>query len=213
MACAASWFSPTARRIRPARVRSRNQATSATMAKREIDQDVLAEEQLAEDRQVAEAGDVEAREGRRRQAAVGLAPISADRPRPKIVSARPVATWLASSVSVRTPKSSAIDGARRASRPPAPAATLPVAMWRRSRRRRRSIIMPSTPRLRTPDFSTTSSPMAAKSSGVAAIMALIRMLASRSIALDAPSSGPAPAAAGGLAGGARGGRSALRGSR
>src|SRR5690606_28324692 len=39
------------------------------------------------------------------------------------------------------------------------------------------IIMPSTPRLSTPDRSTTSSPMAAISSGVAAV-AIVRMTAS-----------------------------------
>ncbi len=36
-------------------------------------------------------------------------------------------------------------------------------------------IMPSTPRLSTPDFSATSSPRAARSSGVAAPMMVIRM--------------------------------------
>src|SRR3990170_8440222 len=45
-----------------------------------------------------------------------------------------------------------------------------------------TIIMPSTPRLRTPAFSTTSSPTAAKTSGVAATMTPIRMFTRRSMA-------------------------------
>jgi hypothetical protein len=46
-----------------------------------------------------------------------------------------------------------------------------------------TIIMPSTPRLSTPARSVTNSPEAARSSGVAEIMAPIRMLATRSMGL------------------------------
>src|SRR5690242_16391363 len=42
------------------------------------------------------------------------------------------------------------------------------------------IIMPSTPRLSTPDRSTTSSPAAASNNGVDAVM-IVRMMASMSI--------------------------------
>src|SRR5262245_17956224 len=54
-----------------------------------------------------------------------------------------------------------------------------------------TIIMPSTPRLSTPERSATSSPVAAMRSGVAAIMALIRMLARSSMG-QALGSGQAP---------------------
>src|SRR5688572_15240584 len=46
--------------------------------------------------------------------------------------------------------------------------------------------MPSTPRLRTPAFSTTNSPMAAKTSGVAAMMMPSAILTTRSIKAPSP---------------------------
>src|SRR5882672_3748640 len=59
--------------------------------------------------------------------------------------------------------------------------TLLVAMTAENPAMAPTTIMPSTPRLRTPERSATSSPVAANTSGVAAIMALIRMLARSSM--------------------------------
>ena len=95
-----------------------------------------------------------------------------------MVSARPEATWLARSVSVSTPNSARHDGAAERSPPTSASSTLLVAMTAEKPAMAPTIIMPSTPRLRTPERSATSSPVAANTSGVAAIMALIRMLAS-----------------------------------
>ena len=93
---------------------------------------------------------------------------------PKMVSARPVATWLASSVSVSTREDQ-----RHAPCRPAPPATMPSAGCRSTQVTAKPVtaptsIMPSTPRLSTPERSTTSSPMAASSSGVAALMIVSR---------------------------------------
>src|SRR5512138_1953996 len=105
------------------------------------------------------------------------APTSEESPRPKMVSARPVATWFAASVRVSTPKT-------KASAMPAPAPARmprtpePVLTATAKAATAPTIIMPSTPRFSTPDFSTTSSPSAAKSSGVAALMTVSRMGAS-----------------------------------
>src|SRR5690554_6822942 len=95
-------------------------------------------------------------------------------PRPSSVSARPVATWLVTSVSVRKPNSSENSApttmaARTSSHgdPVVSATPKPVTAP--------MIIMPSTPRLSTPERSTTSSPTAARSSGVAAVKTVIRI--------------------------------------
>src|SRR6266436_5307457 len=89
------------------------------------------------------------------------APIRPDRPMPRIVSARPVATWL-------TARPSVIIAKIRDSNVPA---TIP--------QRAPTIIMPSTPRLRTPARSVTSSPVAAINNGVDAA-STERMMASSS---------------------------------
>src|SRR5690242_9820216 len=93
--------------------------------------------------------------------------MNAERPTPNNDSASPVATWLARNVSATTAKM--IDRIAAASAPAATpshgdcvcAATMKDAIAPTS-------IMPSTPRLSTPDFSTTSSPSAANTSGVPA---------------------------------------------
>ena len=90
---------------------------------------------------------------------------------PKIVSASPVATWFEPSVSTRTAKSieeaapataaqqTANQGARAPRLSPNVSATAKPVTAPTS-------IMPSTPRLSTPLFSTTSSPVAASRIGV-----------------------------------------------
>ena len=96
-----------------------------------------------------------------------------------MVSASPVATWLAASVRVSTPKMKAM--AMPASAPTrTPSTPEPVETATAKAEIAPRIIMPSTPRLRTPDFSTTSSPRAAKSSGVAAPITVRKMSAKAS---------------------------------
>src|SRR5499426_1552212 len=92
-------------------------------------------------------------------------------PVPRIVSASPVATWLACSEIVSTPKASAASEpastpASTASPSPPPCATAANAATAPTS------IIPSTPRLRTPERSVTSSPSAASISGIAAATAL-----------------------------------------
>src|SRR5215831_6160999 len=92
-------------------------------------------------------------------------------PVPRIVSASPVATWLACSEIVSTPKASAASEpastpASTASPRPPPCATAANAATAPTS------IIPSTPRLRTPERSVTSSPSAASISGIAAATAL-----------------------------------------
>ena len=99
---------------------------------------------------------------------------------PNSDSARPLATWLAISDSVSTPKTS--DRAAPAAMPAATpshgdfvvAATTNDATAPTS-------IMPSTPRFSTPDFSVTSSPSAAYTSGVPAASVSTTSCASVSI--------------------------------
>ena len=86
---------------------------------------------------------------------------------PKIVSASPVATWLADRLSVSTAKIIA------AAAPHAAATTtashgLPVMSTVAKAAIAPISIMPSTPRLSTPLFSVTSSPKPAKRIGVEA---------------------------------------------
>ena len=112
-------------------------------------------------------------------AAIGVLPkplpIIADRPEPKIASASPAAYWLVRKVSASTPNS--IDEAAPPASAPAriasgignPASATPKASAAPIS------IMPSMPRLRTPDFSTTSSPSAASTSGVAAMMVPVKI--------------------------------------
>src|SRR5262245_49813171 len=107
-----------------------------------------------------------------------------------MVSARPDATWLARSVSASTPNSAAITAPLAMAATKA-SVTLLVAMTVEKPAMAPTIIMPSTPRLSTPERSAISSPVAANRSGVAAIMALIRMLA-RSSTGQALRSGQAP---------------------
>src|SRR6476659_9661004 len=93
--------------------------------------------------------------------------MNADRPTPNSDSARPVATWLARSVRATTAKIT--DSAAAAN---APAATPSHGEWVCAATMNDAIaptsIIPSTPRFSTPDFSTTSSPSAAYTSGVPA---------------------------------------------
>ena len=103
----------------PARVRLRNQATPRS-GRPTGRPGLLAEQQRADHRQVAQAGDGELRQRLRSAMPTKPAPIRALRPMPKIVRARPVATWLASRVSVSTAKISAS-----AACPPGPPAAMP----------------------------------------------------------------------------------------
>src|SRR5690348_4504486 len=104
--------------------------------------------------------------------------------------ARPDATWLARSVSANTPNRAAITAPLAMAAASASIALL-VAMMVEKPAIAPTIIMPSTPKLSTPERSTTSSPVAAMRSGVAAIMALIRMLARSSMG-QALGNGQAP---------------------
>src|SRR5712692_4348861 len=97
---------------------------------------------------------------------------------PRIVSARPVATWLTARPSVITAKI-------RESNVPAtipqsaPMMVEPVSQAPPKPQAAPTIIMPSTPRLSTPARSVTSSPVAAIKSGVDAA-STARMMASSS---------------------------------
>ena len=94
-------------------------------------------------------------------------PMNADRPTPNKDSANPVATWLAISDSASTAKTT-----DNAAAPIIPASTpshgWPVFAATMNETTAPASIIPSTPRLSTPDFSTTSSPSAANTSGVPA---------------------------------------------
>src|SRR5258708_7742649 len=95
------------------------------------------------------------------------APIRPDRPIPRIVSARPVATWLTARPSVIMAKIN--DSAVPATIPQtAPMAMEPVRRAPPKPQAAPMIIMPSTPRLSTPARSVISSPVAAISRGVEA---------------------------------------------
>src|SRR3954465_4316735 len=105
-------------------------------------------------------------------------PIRPERPMPRMVSARPVATWLTASPSVISAKIS--DIATPATMPHnAPIMIEPVSQAPPKPQAAPTIIMPSTPRLSTPERSVTSSPVAAISSGVDAA-STARMMASMS---------------------------------
>src|SRR5487761_1981227 len=84
---------------------------------------------------------------------------------PRIVSARPVATWLTARPSVMTAKTS--DSRVPAAIPQtAPKMVEPVSQAPPNPQAAPTIIIPSTPRLSTPERSVTSSPVAAINSGV-----------------------------------------------
>src|SRR5882724_10492035 len=109
------------------------------------------------------------------------APIRPDRPTPRIVNARPVATWLTASPSVIIAKIS--DSNVPAAIPhSAPRKIEPVSQAPPKPHAAPTIIMPSTPRLITPERSVTSSPVAAIRSGVDAA-STDRMIASTSSTL------------------------------
>src|ERR1044072_3661228 len=107
-------------------------------------------------------------------------PISPESPTPRMVSARPEATWLAASPSVSAAKTaeSAIP-ARMPHRPPT--ASEPVTEAPANPHAAPTIIMPSTPRFKTPARSTTSSPDAASNNGVEAVMMVSRMASANSM--------------------------------
>src|SRR5262245_57260656 len=96
-----------------------------------------------------------------------------------MVSARPAATWLARKFKVMRPNSAAMVAPEQMAMRTA-ATRLPVLIRAAKAARAPTTIMPSTPGLRTPARSATSSPVAASTSGVAAIMTLMRMLLRRS---------------------------------
>src|SRR6266478_1474412 len=93
------------------------------------------------------------------------APIRPDTPMPRMVSARPVATWLTARPSVISANTS--DSSVPARMPQsAPRKTEPVSHAPPNPQAAPTIIIPSTPRLSTPARSVTSSPVAAINSGV-----------------------------------------------
>src|SRR5690242_17456573 len=100
-----------------------------------------------------------------------------EKPSPSSVSARPVATWLVTSVRVRKPNSSE-NSAPTIIAAIAPSQGEPVESATPKPVTAPITIMPSTPRLSTPERSTTSSPIAAISSGVAAVAIVSRMASS-----------------------------------
>ena len=116
---------------------------------------------------------------------MNASPIMPETPSPSSVSARPVATWLVTSESVRNPN-------RRAKAAPTrtaantPSQGEPVVMATPNPVTAPITIIPSTPRLRTPERSTTSSPIAAIKSGVAAVAMVIRTDSSMFRGLPAP---------------------------
>src|SRR6201996_8160137 len=106
------------------------------------------------------------------------APIRPESPTPRIVSANPVATWFTASHSVINAKISDISAP--ATMPQAaPIRTEPDSHAPPKPQAAPTIIMPSTPRLSTPERSVTSSPVAAIRSGVDAA-SIERMIASTS---------------------------------
>src|SRR5580692_6249243 len=106
------------------------------------------------------------------------APIRPESPTPRMVSARPVATWLTARPSVIAAKIS--DSKMPATIPQsAPRMMEPVYQAPPNPQAAPTIIMPSTPRLSTPERSATNSPVAAINSGVDAA-STDRMMASAS---------------------------------
>src|SRR5579859_922709 len=104
------------------------------------------------------------------------APIKPDIPMPRIVSARPLATWFTARPSVIAAKIS--DSKVPATIPQmAPIMVDPVSQAPPNPHAAPTIIIPSTPRLSTPERSVTSSPVAAINSGVEAA-STDRMIAS-----------------------------------
>src|SRR5262245_54105669 len=94
--------------------------------------------------------------------------MSAERPSPNSVRARPEATWLATNTIVTSPNSAAIKApAPMAARMPRNAS--PVNFAAANPHAAPTAIIPSTPRLRTPERSLTSSPWAAIRRGVEAV--------------------------------------------
>ena len=93
------------------------------------------------------------------------APTKVDRPTPKMVRARPVATWLALKPSA-TAANSSDSSMPAAMASNTPSHRLPVLKATIKPITAPNSIMPSWPRLSTPLFSHTSSPRATSSSGV-----------------------------------------------
>src|SRR5246127_4062152 len=120
------------------------------------------------------------------------APIRPDNPTPRMVSARPVATWLTARPSVISAKISDINVPAMIPHS-APTMIEPESHAPPKPQAAPTIIMPSTPRLRTPERSVTSSPVAARRSGVDAA-STDRMMASRSSTLHLPRCGNEPEA-------------------
>src|ERR1700745_848759 len=106
------------------------------------------------------------------------APINPGRPTPRMVSANPVATWLTASPNVINAKISDIKMPATIPQS-APMLMEPVSQAPPKPQAAPTIIMPSTPRLSTPERSVTSSPVAAIRSGVEAA-STDRMMASTS---------------------------------
>ena len=93
------------------------------------------------------------------------APIRPDNPVPKIVKAKPVATWLVANTRAKKPKTIEV---RRPDNAPKITARnrLPVVITVIEAITAPISIIPSTPKLSTPLLSTTSSPVAASIIGI-----------------------------------------------
>src|SRR5579859_2219404 len=106
------------------------------------------------------------------------APIRPETPMPRMVKASPVATWLTARPSVINAKINDINTPATIPKI-APTMIEPVSHAPPKPQAAPTIIMPSTPRLSTPERSVTSSPVAASNSGVEAA-STDRMMASMS---------------------------------
>src|SRR2546421_9638307 len=106
--------------------------------------------------------------------------MSPERPTPRIVSAKPDATWFAASPSVTAANTA--DSAAPAKMPhSAPNAIEPVRYAPAKPQAVPTIIMPSRPRFKTPARSTTNSPEAASISGVEAVTMVSKMASTNSM--------------------------------
>ncbi|CAI8246747.1 Uncharacterised protein [marine metagenome] len=108
----------------------------------------------------------------------------ADRPSPNSVSANPVATWFERKYWVRTANTRDIVAPPNAAHTK-PIIGEPVRTAAANPQIAPVIIIPSTPKFRTPDFSTTNSPIEASNIGVDATMSeatsSVGLMADRSI--------------------------------
>src|SRR6476660_8629658 len=116
-----------------------------------------------------------------------LRPRKAERPVPSRVRARPLTTWLARSPTVTTAWREAIAAPARIA-PRIPTQALPLQIVKATPASAPISIIPSTPRLRTPERSLSSSPRQAKRiavpAGIAAARTATRKLIDQTLSMD-----------------------------